>query len=172
MKKGSKSAELFSELVDEVILLHRSVKNPLWRMMLDEEILWAKKSSDERRMRKQALQRLRIQGLIEIKKIGKGIRLDFTDRARHRILIAKIRNVKNVLPKGKVCVVCLDIPERARGVRRSMNSVLEAAGFNRVQKSVWEGQSNIISELDELIKQHRAHSWISIYLADNPRDRR
>lgn len=154
-----------------MMLIHRSLKNPIWRMMLDEDVLWAKKNADEKKACKQVLRRLQTRGLIEIYKIGKGIQLDFTDRARHLVLISKIKQNNILLPGGKVCVVCMDIPEQAKKARRAMNEILKVARFKRIQKSVWEGRANIIAELDELIGQHRAKSWVSVYLAENPRNR-
>ncbi len=172
MRKGSKAAELFSELISDLILLHKTLKNPTWRILLDEEVLWAQKSARERRAKKQALQRLKKQGLIDIRKIGKGLRLDFTKRATHLVLIASIKSSKRFLSKGKVCVVCLDIPEQARKARHALNALLGAAEFKRVQQSVWEGRRDVVREFDMLVKQHRASSWIRAYVADDPKLRK
>ena len=120
----------------------------------------------ELRGRKQALERLKTQDLITTRMRGSKIWLDLTERGEQFVLAEIIRCKSRLLPKGRVCVVCFDIPESIKEVRQALRKLLREAKLRHIQRSVWEGRRDIVNELRELVRRNSAQDWIRVYVAD------
>ena len=110
----------------------------------------------ERQRRYQAIQRLKRQKLIEIRKTASGMSIALTANGRVKALREQIRLYKRRLPKGQSCVVIFDIPERAKFSRQTFRKFLKDSGFKMVQLSVWETGIDVF----DLVEKFVAHAKI------------
>ncbi|MEK9130618.1 MAG: hypothetical protein AAB429_00680 [Patescibacteria group bacterium] len=160
MKKRSKTQEVLNIIGGVTEGFRRSFPS------YDYDELMAVRNLKELRGRKQALERLKTQDLITTRMRGSKIWLDLTERGEQFVLAEIIRCKSRLLPKGRVCVVCFDIPESIKEVRQALRKLLREAKLRHIQRSVWEGRRDIVNELRELVRRNSAQDWIRVYVAD------
>lgn len=67
------------------------------------------------------------------------------------------------LPKGIVCIVVFDIPEKNRKIRKLLSTLLTELVFFRFQKSVWVSQFDNAKALKKLLVMLKIKKWVRIY---------
>ncbi|MDP2631303.1 MAG: CRISPR-associated endonuclease Cas2 [Candidatus Uhrbacteria bacterium] len=124
---------------------------------------------DRRRFEEQGerrkLRELEKQKLIELKFEGNKILYRLTDAGYESALKTEIFTTEAMLPEGEVCIVVFDVPEDIRRVRSSFRELLKKSDFRMIQKSVWEGERDVIFQLRDLIKLIKAEDYILVYRA-------
>ncbi|PIX62159.1 hypothetical protein COZ45_02740, partial [Candidatus Uhrbacteria bacterium CG_4_10_14_3_um_filter_41_21] len=58
-----------------------------------------------------------------------------------------------------------DVPEDIREVRNMFRGLLKSLQFRFVQKSVWEGDRDVVKDLIQLVQKLRIGRWCYIYIA-------
>lgn len=121
-----------------------------------------RRRNEELRKQRRALQALAKRGYIEIRGIAENTTFSLTDKGRHQALLRTVMKTKKELPADIYCFVIFDIPERHRKVRRGLTTFLRAAGFLRLQKSVWQTKRAVADEAAKLIALHNAARYIRV----------
>ena len=124
---------------------------------MHEEMAWRKK--------REAINRLRRQKLLECREVEGAFEVALTKRGAQEALRLKIMNAY-VLQDGANCMVVFDIPEHLRKVRIELGKLLDSAGFIPVQKSVWISPYEVAPLLVELFRSAGLkRDWVRVYYA-------
>jgi hypothetical protein len=115
--------------------------------------------------RKQAVERLRQNKLVELRKVGNRVVAVLTDDGRVKALKTIITASLSKLPEAGTCIVSFDFPEAARSARRRFRCFLKQTGFKFVQGSVWSIDKDVVRELKMLVSILRIGPWVKIYIA-------
>lgn len=120
----------------------------------------------EKKVRKEYYEQLRgveRSRYVKLQKQGDKIIAVFTERGAYEALKLRILTSSASMMSGEVCLVVFDVPERIARVRNAFRRLLKAAGFYQIQRSVWEGERDVVDELRELVKIAGASDYIRIY---------
>lgn len=120
------------------------------------------KAGKERQRRYQALQRMKRQQLVTIRKTVDGLSVALTAAGRAKGLREQIRQQTNRLPKGQSCIVIFDIPERAKLGRQTFRKFLKDSGFRMIQLSVWESPCDVFDLVEQFIRHARIGRWVTV----------
>ncbi|PIX61923.1 CRISPR-associated endonuclease Cas2 [Candidatus Uhrbacteria bacterium CG10_big_fil_rev_8_21_14_0_10_41_26] len=123
------------------------------------------KNAVERRERNHAIYRAKQQKLIKTQKEGDKIYQYLTKKGAVSLLKSKIILEKQTLPEGEICFVIFDIPEDIKHVRDTFRKLLKDIGFRMTQRSVWEGDLDIVDDLRSLVDIMNAQKYIRVYHA-------
>ncbi|MFH1405518.1 MAG: hypothetical protein ABIH21_05525 [Patescibacteria group bacterium] len=126
-----------------------------------------KLEAQNRRRKKQALERLQHQEYIRLKQKGHELFFQLTDKGVQHALKDKLLNNKKKLPHGQRCYVSFDIPEHSRHVRDELRWLLKRAEFIKIHQSLWSSDNNVVDELVELIKAFNVQDWIHIFVGES-----
>ncbi|MFH1253377.1 MAG: CRISPR-associated endonuclease Cas2 [Candidatus Uhrbacteria bacterium] len=78
----------------------------------------------------------------------------------------KLRMIEaDKLPKGEICLVVFDIPEKFKKQRAMIRKFLTDCCFLRIQKSVWKSQFNYSDLIFEFFKVLEIEDWVYVFLA-------
>ncbi len=106
---------------------------------------------------------------VKLKKKGDEILFRFTEAGIISVLKTRIINCEIPLMEGEVCIVVFDIPEDIKSVRSALRSLLKQAGFYMIQKSVWEGDKEVVDDFRLLVHILKADEYIRVYRANEVR---
>ncbi len=123
------------------------------------------KSRLDRRERASAFYQVKQRQLIQTKKQGDKILNNLTKEGVIELLRARIISCDRQLPEGEICMVVFDVPEDIRRVRDSFRSLLKLLDFRMTQKSVWEGDLDVVDDLRVLIDLIGAQKFVRVYRA-------
>ncbi len=124
-----------------------------------------KEKFQERQKIKRALYKLKKQKSLETKKVGDKILYKLTTKGLHQVLLSKIKMQTKTLSNNQYCLICFDIPESARYLRRALRRILKNMQFKQLQKSVWYTNKDIFDLLTLYIQNLQASDWIKVVLA-------
>lgn len=127
------------------------------------EIIGEIKDQQERKRIRDAIKRLKKKELIKINKKGDQMVLSLTKTGKIESLRSKIICCEDQLPGDECCIVSFDVPEDVRLARDKFRKFLKSAGFNKLHRSVWVSNLNIVDLLIELIKMMKVGGWISVF---------
>lgn len=86
-----------------------------------------------------------------------GERYELTEKARKLIKLKDLERVMEDKAKKrwdkKWRIVIFDIPETMRIKRAALRDLLARLGFKKIQKSVWLSPHNLLSEVEELVRE-------------------
>lgn len=111
---------------------------------------------------KETIKLMQKNGLIKIIGQGDSYLVGLTFQGIAALLRVKLRGI-DALPKGSVCMVVFDVPEKKRIIRRQLCRLLEEVGFIRIQRSVWVSQLDAAELLKEFFLAKNIIRWIRIY---------
>lgn len=118
----------------------------------------------ERREARQMLKRLEQQKLIAVRKRGEDVVITLSAKGKTAALKQHLKNISKKLPRGTYCLVSFDIPEDVQGTRRVLRDFLKYdLGFEKIHKSVWRCNYDIVKELRELIHILKIEDWVKIF---------
>lgn len=123
------------------------------------------KSRADRAERNRSIYRAKQQKLIKTKKEGDKIYQYLTKKGAISLLKSKIILEEKALPEGEICFVIFDIPEDIKHVRDTFRKLLKDIGFRMTQRSVWEGDLDIVDDLRSLVDIMNAQKYIRVYHA-------
>ena len=164
VQKGSRAWDFLNLLIDGWEIYYSNFKWPR-RIEYDYEEWLAIENIKEKKARRQAIKRLEKKRIIKIEKKGKKMTALLTNEGLIQALIQKTSGEKSLLPSNQICLVTFDIPEYVKNVRNLFRALLKELGFKQAQRSVWEGDKNVIDQLKILIDRMKANDWINIYIA-------
>lgn len=127
------------------------------------------KQFQQRQQLKRAIYKLKKQKYLEIKKVGDRVLYKLTTNGLHQALLARIKIQTKILPNNQYCLICFDIPESVRHLRRALRRILKNMQFKQLQKSIWYTDKDIFDQLTSCIKNLQASDWIKVALVSKIR---
>ena len=119
----------------------------------------------EEKMKRQAVQRLKRQKFIKMRKEGERVIHELTNDGKIKIMKTVIICGRDYYIDDQVCLVSFDFPEAASEARKIFRRFLKSAGFKFVQGSVWSSRKSVAPILKDLVSRLGIKRWVEIYEA-------
>lgn len=116
----------------------------------------------ERAQTRHALQKLKENEFIEIRKRGETIMYRLTDKGRIAALKDSVR-LADKRKDGKMILVSFDIPEQERLVRGRLRYFLKDLKFERIQQSLWGIDLDVGKIISRAIADIKADKWVRVF---------
>jgi len=113
------------------------------------------------------INRLAKYGYLIKEKKNNQIALKFTNKGMLKLQKIKWKNTKpkNKLSKKEFCLVVFDIPENKKRIRNLFRKCLYELGFNKIQKSVFASNNEMVDEIKQLIKNCELENHVQVMIA-------
>lgn len=161
-KFGSKAGwALLNAVADGIEIFQYATYQPsalLRYGLVDLKILEAERA--RRRMR-QAVYRLKRQGLIEERRVERQRAFRLTSLGECLLKQAKER-LPSLLPEGLQTIVSFDIPEREKSTRQAFRLYLRRLGFQRIHLSVWASELDWSEQLARQLIEYKIEDWVVV----------
>ncbi len=108
------------------------------------------------------LKRLKKRELVKMRETGDKIYFSLTKDGRILLLTKALKEKSGKLPNGQQCFIIFDVPESVRYVRREIRYILKNIECDKVQRSVWVTDRDVVQELVQLVKLSGLEKWIQI----------
>lgn len=163
LRANSRAAQLFVQLVEDADDLFTFGHNPVGVMKFGlcnyKEIGDAK----ERKLRRQALKRLKYLRLISERKTANQYIANITRVGMQEYFRLKL-SACDLLEDNDISVVVFDIPESQQSFRKSLRRLLKEIGFIQIQKSVWISPFDVCEALTKIFGKTKKR-WIRCFIA-------
>ena len=162
--KNSYTLNVFLGVIEDASwFLAQGYKSPGWGLTITD--LRRIEDAKERRRTYQAIKRIERQGKWKVKREGDRLAVQLTTDGHVDALKKSIISSKKQLPEWEVCLVVFDVPEDIRWLRSEFRELLKRADFYPIQRSVWEGEKDVVEELFALIDVLKVEKYLRIYRA-------
>ena len=160
----SHTTDVFLNIINDASwFLSQGYRSPGWGMTVTD--LQRIDNAKERRRQYKAIKRIEQQGKWAVRREGRRMILQLTSKGHVDALKKQIIFSDQQLPEWEVCLVVFDVPEPMRSLRAELRRLLRKAGFYPIQRSVWEGEKDVVNELFALVDVLKAEKYIRIYRA-------
>jgi CRISPR-associated endonuclease Cas2 len=162
LKEGSRSAELFKEIVDSLDLVLTFGYQPCAVLKYGMDGIYRMRSAQERADQRRAINGLKKKKLLEIEQRADKYFVALTQKGANEYLRLKVLS-SDLYEDDRECLVVFDVPESRRDIRKLLREFLWNAGFIPIQKSVWISQFNAGEALSTLLNAIGLKKWVRIY---------
>ncbi|MBI4437671.1 hypothetical protein HY631_01835 [Candidatus Uhrbacteria bacterium] len=131
---------------------------------LDPEDRLAEERLAQQRAFRQRTKYLRRKKLIKTKRTEVGLFYELTQEGRVE-LFERLVKQRRKLPEGEVCLVMYDVPIEGNLGRDALRYFLKRVGFRQAQKSVWQTDRDVVSEVQKFVRSAKIQKWVDVYLA-------
>ncbi len=170
MSKPSKAKQVLFELCDDYFRVSEAAFTMLYHprasMKYGYDDFLEMREARARREKRERLRELRRRELIKVEKQGKRAFIELTEEGKTEVLRERIIRCDTKRRDGRICVVSFDVPEHIASLRNQFRSLLKAADFRQLHRSVWFSEKDIAQSLKELVSRCDMEKWVSIFLAE------
>ena len=163
--KNSKTSQVFDNLCSLLSELPVGLAHPRAVYTYGYEDYLKIQDGIARSEKRRRIRMLEEKRIIKLKKEGDRIVIQLTHDGQIEKIKRKLLHNSNQLPSNQVCLVLFDVPEDIREVRNMFRGLLKSLQFRFVQKSVWEGDRDVVKDLIQLVQKLRIGRWCYIYIA-------
>ncbi|MFH1433303.1 MAG: hypothetical protein ABIG32_00195 [Candidatus Uhrbacteria bacterium] len=124
---------------------------------------WLKRNENIKRWKMiRELKRLQARKLAKVRAEGDKVMFTLTQDGQVLMLARALKDKNGSLPKGKQCFIIFDVPESVRYVRREIRYILKDIECEKIQRSVWVTDRDVVDELVRLIKISELEKWVQV----------
>ncbi|KKW44749.1 MAG: Repressor in ring oxydation complex/ phenylacetic acid degradation pathway related protein (PaaX) [Parcubacteria group bacterium GW2011_GWA2_56_7] len=159
------SQDLLSWLSDNIqyasIVSRKQSLAPMGTMVLGY-LAEIERAQDRKRVQ-DALKYLERKRLIRIEKGARTAMITLTNKGETAALKHRVKQEDRLLPQGMYTVVVFDVPEHVREVRDRFRSLLKSSGFQKMQRSVWCSEKDLVKTIGLVITTLKLHKWVTVF---------
>jgi len=167
LEQFSKRSRLLYNICNELSFIDQALRSPSRVLLYGRDWMEIRDSiqrSESRRLLNELARKKLIQLRKKETKNASHYEVALTQKGMCESLRLQVFN-SDFLPKGEVCMVIFDVPEKHRRLRDQLRAFLKRAGFFPIQRSVWISPCDAGPALSALFYAQKARSWVRIYRA-------
>ena len=106
-------------------------------------------------------------GYIKIKSLEQKDGFIITKRGMERVFMASAHfSLRAKRKDGKWLMVMFDVPEKRRGMRNLLRSILQNLGFKKFQHSVWVTPYDVSEAVEKVLALHALDEYVKIFVIE------
>ena len=156
------------DVINKIILEKHGLPFSDFNIFRDEWTNINKKKYEKERNRKRftwLIYRLKQEGYLKTLKIKNNSAILITPKGLDRVFKTKLKLIERKPRKdGKWQMVLFDIPETKRRSRDLFRVALRYLGYQKLQKSIWVCQYDVLKETKDLIKRYNLKEYVELLL--------